>query len=1711
MAQIKKFDGGGTFSFNGQTFNYDDYSEFFEQQALNGNHNAAIIVAAKKKNPNQHVSISSRDNTFVLDGVDKEVYTENGMNEGTYNSVNNRNSFLRQLIRRRSGNDYIRDGLELGLQLKDKLSAKSTEKPEETPTYDYTFTGDSKVFKYDDQGRLINDPDNMAIWDEWHLLENYYNATPEERKRYDISRVKDGINKYVKWREAQEKLEGEGYNSKYGFDVWDRASKTKDGLGDDFYNIYDFLGYKRYGTSTDEEVDLAAQEEAALNAKLDTLWANSGYDRDTFEDYLTFDENGNMGFTQQGANILNGLINTYGKNIIFNDAFVSHNPTLDWLHGYVLYNNKLYDQNDLNNPNSILYKKIHENGGFYDLNKAGQWEASDKLFKWNYDNIPGMTTHNEPYLGFDQLSNTYDLTNYVMPSTIYNNGEKDLNLNDLGYQVVRYMDPNGEVDRWGYQQPLYAITDTYGRPIYKGLSNEDFTGGLWIPNENEKDQHALRRNKYAFIQQKDSPWNGWIKDTFLSRVKPDGSSSFDVYTSWNEKGEPQYRLVINDKYFRGSNMENYAYDNVPIEVINALSKSFSKGDQNKHLIRLRNLIDALTSTGWRDFWRNSANLDDLQALGLNAEEATALLNYFAGANGERKSEGKAFERRNKYGVQIPINKKGGILKYQHGGYNAGEAEIEPKTLALDPEDVNYFKDSAKMSEQFSGADWAEIASVGADVLGAVASLVPGYGDVAGLALGAAGSITQLGADLARPGNVGRDFTRFAKNVGLDVVSAIPFIGEAVGLPQAAARVGKLSKFLSPIFISAGLGSAASAVDKAFKGEELTVEDWANLAAGFQAVLGTGAGLKNRYNKSKIAALVSKKNAGKIPTYKYKIPGTDKTVTLSQTEVETLQTKKPKEAQKYLQTLVKNQAGEGIEVPEVSLEDFGLTQKGNLWWKSVEGKPVENERKTAGFFFGRGLDSYLNAHAQDVKTIIPTLPGTTTSTRTRKIGKAIETAEVVTPPNTSTARAAAGVLYRNGIDFPMETYGFGLKRVRLAPTYKNKTYKADIDDIRGTQPLMISAPNYTAPSVTKVQVRGKVNTAQTPSVISTGPISSVPQSPTAKYLDQRSGIIRYTPKAKLNERISRLQWNAVSTKDIVAKLSRAKTAEEFWGVFDSLSKTKQKSVMNYLEKSKAKTHQGLLNKFARPASQSAASVTKSTFDKHDFKSQISRIQTKEDFEKFVQEAKNNNELIAFLLKNPRYFEKQMKAAMRRANLKGSRVKSYRDYFRDLGVTLFKEGGVVKAKDGIKVTINDDGKGLRMASWEQDGEVYWVRVDEDGYQLDDNGNRVSDYTLEEELNGTYNIDAATVSSTKKSSPIISTTSVPQSSEISSNVTEPISINNRLLKHNITKIPIQSIKKPDTSFETKMLQYNTDPSTFVRKRAEIIRTGTSNPTFNQPQLVYAKKGGVLKAAGGTVLDKRDWSTYLQEAAKIEMAVAASNRQRNLSKQMRDELQQFGPVYEPEVHSSFSTFGVDGAHRANANSVLSNPAVSTDYGTNYAYNQENLRNYNNAMLEGSLKTSELFSNYKGENVAADRYYAKSHTETANAWNQFQGSLIAGDYQEEGSHQAQVNQALQTGITNMQNIANTRSNARKEAENQIFKIDQAIIQAKKQNPNADTSSLESMKSYIMKQHGIKFAKKGTKLRPAHEQIWIDQEKATRKAIQKLSDNAVKFILNALK
>jgi hypothetical protein len=96
---------------------------------------------------------------------------------------------------------------------------------------------------------------------------------------------------------------------------------------------------------------------------------------------------------------------------------------------------------------------------------------------------------------------------------------------------------------------------------------------------------------------------------------------------------------------------------------------------------------------------------------------------------------------------------------------------------------------------------------------------------------------------------------------------------------------------------------------------------------------------------------------------------------------------------------------------------------------------------------------------------------------------------------------------------------------------------------------------------------------------------------------------------------------------------------------------------------------------------------------------------------------------------------------------------------------------------------------------------------------------------------------------------------------------------------------------------------------------------------------------------------------------------------------------------------------------------------------------------------------------------------------------LLAAEYQYKGAHRAQVNQALQGGIKNIQDILGGMRTQRNAASNTLFNMDQSIAAAAKNGQ--DTTAMQQQRNHYAKQ--FHFVKKGGKLsskqRPADDQI----------------------------
>lgn len=99
------------------------------------------------------------------------------------------------------------------------------------------------------------------------------------------------------------------------------------------------------------------------------------------------------------------------------------------------------------------------------------------------------------------------------------------------------------------------------------------------------------------------------------------------------------------------------------------------------------------------------------------------------------------------------------------------------------------------------------------------------------------------------------------NVAFDAATLAPLIGETAKLAKISKAVSKSARVLTPIFSSIGAVRGAAALDKAVKGEKLTVDDLQALAAGLQGVLGMAHMTKTGIGEAKLSREAKRAEAG----------------------------------------------------------------------------------------------------------------------------------------------------------------------------------------------------------------------------------------------------------------------------------------------------------------------------------------------------------------------------------------------------------------------------------------------------------------------------------------------------------------------------------------------------------------------------------------------------------------------------------------------------------------------------------------------------------------------------------------------------------------------------------------------------------------------------------------------------------------------------------
>lgn len=165
--------------------------------------------------------------------------------------------------------------------------------------------------------------------------------------------------------------------------------------------------------------------------------------------------------------------------------------------------------------------------------------------------------------------------------------------------------------------------------------------------------------------------------------------------------------------------------------------------------------------------------------------------------------------------QIPYQKQGGILRLQIGGTTANRAKairasedsIQRANLKL--RSAGEDKVIGDRTE-LNSTDKAELAALIADAASLGATFIPVYGNATSAGIGAIGSITGFGADVARDGLDWVDVGRLALNLGLDAATLLPAIGTGAKTAKVAKAL-KNSKAVAKVikWASRGLSGAST--------------------------------------------------------------------------------------------------------------------------------------------------------------------------------------------------------------------------------------------------------------------------------------------------------------------------------------------------------------------------------------------------------------------------------------------------------------------------------------------------------------------------------------------------------------------------------------------------------------------------------------------------------------------------------------------------------------------------------------------------------------------------------------------------------------------------------------------------------------------------------------------------------------------------------------
>ena len=811
MAQVKKFNGGGTLSVNGEEFTAEQINEYLgsglfssqERAALSGTVNAIQEGKTRYLDANSNSLSGDGDvNADFADYFGSETRANRGRSGWSVKKQNrhaNRNTDF--AIRDEALNKLGNIGNYFSNQSSNSNSKKTT-----------TKLGKGSGWFYTD-GKYVSGPQNLT--NEKHIQDvfKYLSSDEEGRKTWELLNWGDSMSGLLNW-----------YNGQDVNALLDRIRTNR--LTDEDKEVLEYMGY----SPSEEDVvsDKVASERERYN--------KAGYNYDDWSGIITFDKDGKA-VLRKGEDGKTAFSSLGGNgNYFFNDSFISANPNYSFLKDHFVIDGRVYKASDASIEGTELYNILRASGGFYDKNKSGDWEGADQLIKHLWNGATNYTLGNDTDVYSQFL---YDNPNIRWTSIT---GAYDVPLGE-GEQLVEYYDPNDYVDAYGYGTAKWAVLDQDGNFLRYIDSKGNATGN---------NPSALSGRKIAKTTTGNTDHDGLVIHDFVDETGT--STGIRIYKN-PVNGDMIYSGPIKGTI---NQYQDYKIPKEIADILNVYGDTFWTNlmKNSKRQNDFARMIGRTVSSGIRDFmgkWPfDEISKKEFMELGISEEHAKELLKWFKYYS-KNKNVGKIDQRKvDRLVDKVTLRKNGGVVsKFQPGGAVGTGQTIGHTQHTLQGEYDNPENFAALGSEKLSGADYAEIAALIADATGIGLGL-SGAPIASGVA-GAVGSLSGFGADIARDGLDWGDAGSLGVNLALDLASIIPFVGSGAQAGKTVFKLRKIAPTALKLLSAYGISDATKmAFDKITNGDDWTVRDVRtvlNALSGAVSLSKTGIGGSKRPTKT----------------------------------------------------------------------------------------------------------------------------------------------------------------------------------------------------------------------------------------------------------------------------------------------------------------------------------------------------------------------------------------------------------------------------------------------------------------------------------------------------------------------------------------------------------------------------------------------------------------------------------------------------------------------------------------------------------------------------------------------------------------------------------------------------------------------------------------------------------------------------------------------